>query len=197
MQIRSLRIGSDQKLVGYVAMQFSRARVEQRLAAETWSNIAAGLAVLAGVAVILSIVLARLMAPLGPITQPWSPSRRAASTRGFPAPVAVTRSAQSLRALEVFKTNLAERENLQEERRRGEEEKTRHQAEIDAAIAGFRSEVTAALTAFEANADRLGDVSMALSEHCLVHRRQVALCLGLVLGRFFRRGQMLPRRQRR
>jgi len=164
VQIRSLRIGSDQKLVGYVAMQFSRARVEQRLAAETWSNIAAGLAVLAGVAVILSIVLARLMAPLGPITQAVvSLSEGRLDTR-VPGAGRRDEIGAIAAALEVFKTNLAERENLQEERRRGEEEKTRHQAEIDAAIAGFRSEVTAALTAFEANADRLGDVSMALSD---------------------------------
>ena len=145
-------------------MQFSRARVEQRLAAETLSNIAAGLAVLAGVAVILSIVLARLMAPLGPITQAVvSLSEGRLDTR-VPGAGRRDEIGAIAAALEVFKTNLAERETLQEERRRGEEEKTRHQAEIDAAIAGFRSEVTAALTAFEANADRLGDVSMALSD---------------------------------
>ncbi|MGY6570390.1 MAG: methyl-accepting chemotaxis protein, partial [Salinarimonas sp.] len=164
VQVRALRIGSDQRLVGYVAMQFSRERVEQRLAVEIWSNVAAGLAVLAGVAIILSLVLARLMAPLGPITQAVvSLSEGRLDTR-IPGAGRRDEIGAIAAALEVFKTNLAERETLQEERRHGEEEKARRQAEIDAAIAGFRSEVTAALTAFEANADRLGDVSMALSD---------------------------------
>ena len=146
-------------------MQFSRARVEQRLAAEDVEQYRC------------RPRRARRgrgdpvdsPGPVDGAARPDYPGRGSPSREGrldtrVPGAGRRDEIGAIAAALEVFKTNLAERENLQEERRRGEEEKTRHQAEIDAAIAGFRSEVTAALTAFEANADRLGDVSMALSD---------------------------------
>jgi len=163
LQMQALRIGNDRRLVGYVAMKFDRSRLEERVAAETWTTFAVGMGILIGLGLVLWFALARLMAPLRPITQAVVSLSHAELDAEIPGRERTDELGEIARALVVLQGNLADRETLQAARVADEEEKGRRQRAIEAAIADFRSEVTSALGSFEENAARLGDVSTALS----------------------------------
>jgi methyl-accepting chemotaxis protein len=164
MQIRALHIGADQRLVGYVAMEFSRARLATRIATETGAIIAGGLAVLGGVALVLWFVLARMMAPLRPITGAVVGLSEGRLDTAIPGQGRRDEIGAIANALKVFRENLADRETLQARRASDEAEKAERQQAVDEAISGFRADVTAALASFENNAGRLDAVSTTLSE---------------------------------
>ncbi len=164
MQIRALHIGAEERLVGYVAMEFSRARLATRVVTETGAIIAGGLGVLAGVALLLSFALARMMAPLRPITGAVVGLSEGRLDTAIPGQGRRDEIGAIANALKVFRENLADRETLQTQRTRDEAEKAERQQAVDAAISGFRADVTAALASFESNAGRLDAVSNTLSE---------------------------------
>lgn len=164
MHVRALHIGSDQRLVGYVAMEFSRARLATGIAAETGAIIAGGLAVLGGVALVLWFALARMMAPLRPITGAVVGLSEGRLDTAIPGQGRRDEIGAIANALKVFRENLADRETLQARRASDEAEKAERQRAVDEAISGFRADVTAALASFENNAGRLDAVSATLSE---------------------------------
>ena len=164
LQVRALRIGADRRLVGYVALKFDRSRLEERVSAETWTTFAVGMGILASLAVILWISLAKLMAPLRPIAAAVVFLSKAKLDTHIPGCQRRDELGDIARALIVLQANLADREKLQSERAAEERRKERRQKAIESAIADFRSEVMLTLGSFEENADRLGDVSTVLSQ---------------------------------
>lgn len=164
LQIQALRIGADRRLVGYVAMKFDRSRLEERVAAETLSTFAVGMGILLAMAAVLWVALAKLMAPLKPISVAVVSLSQATLDTLIPGCDRKDELGRIARALVVLQENLADREKLQAALVTDEKEKGRRQQSTEAAISDFRSEVSVALGAFEQNASRLGDVSTALSQ---------------------------------
>lgn len=163
LKVQALHIGAEKKLIGYVALLFDTKRLEARVLNETLITAAGGLGIVLLLAVIMWASLARLMAPIKPITAAIVGLANARLNQEIPAKDRRDEIGEIARALEVLQVNLADREHLQAARIRDEQTKGERQREVETAIAEFRTQAVSALAAFEQNAERVEAVAANVS----------------------------------
>ncbi len=148
LHIQALRINVGNKLVGYAVLRFDARRVESLVAAEIRNNVLIGLGIVGVIALVLSLVLARLTRPIRPLTQAIVDLSAGRLDTAIPARDRGDEIGAIARALEVFRDNLAEHERLQaessaqrdtseRERRMNEEQRARTVAEQEAVVAAI------------------------------------------------------------
>jgi len=168
VRVEGVRISEGDKLIGFVALRFDTERLERRVAADTLKTIALGGAAVAALALFLWLALARIMAPIRPLTEAVVGLAKGRLDTAIPAADRADEIGAIARALEVFKGDLADRERLQAERALSDDERRLRQGSTEAAIAAFRGQVREALSSFEANAAQMqaasGDLSRIAAE---------------------------------
>ena len=159
-----VRVGGQQKQIGYVALRFDKSRLVARAAREQVVTIALGLGLLLVLGPLLWFSLSRTMKPLKSMTQ----AIVSISDGKLDTPIDATGRRDEIgaiaRALGVLKLRLGERATLQEQQFATEAERRQRQQHIDEAIAMFRGDVGIALEAFKSNADRMGEASGGLAQ---------------------------------
>lgn len=162
-QLRSVRVGAQQKQIGYVAIRFDKSRLAARASFEQVVIIAIGLLVTLTLGPLLWFSLSRTMRPLKSMTS----AIVSISDGKLDTPIDAAERRDEIgsiaRALGVLKLRLAERASLQEAQHVSEAERRYQQRRVDEAIALFRGEVGAALEAFKSNAERMSEASDGLA----------------------------------
>jgi len=161
-QIDVVRVGNQQKPIGYVALRFDKSRLLERVQFERAATIAFGILILLILGPLLWVSLSRTMKPLKSMTR----AIVSISDGELDTPIdAITRRDEIgaiAHALGVLKLRLAERAALQEKQHVSEAEHRLQQQRVDEAIGLFRGEVGVALEAFKSNADRMSEASDGL-----------------------------------
>jgi methyl-accepting chemotaxis protein len=155
LQIRRIEIGHSKKMVGYVVLSFDTARIAARIASERWITIVGGLSILALLAALMGLFLGRTMRPLRAITSAIVDLSQGRMTTHDVGADRRDEIGEMARALDVLKESLSERETMALRERAADAAKSERQAEIEAMIASFRTDVTGALAAFESNAGQM------------------------------------------
>ncbi len=148
LHIQALRINVGNKLVGYAVLRFDSRRVAQLVQAEIRNNVLIGVGIVGVIALVLSLVLARLTRPIRPLSQAITDLSAGRLDTTIPARERGDEIGAIARALEVFRDSLNERNRLQEEsasqrdqnereRRINEEERARTVAEQEAVVAAI------------------------------------------------------------
>ncbi len=162
-QIDAVRVGNQQKPIGYVALRFDKSRLLERVQFEHTATIGFGVLILLVLGPLLWVSLARTMKPLKSMTR----AIVSISDGELDTPIdAITRRDEIgaiAHALGVLKLRLAERAALQEKQHVSEAEHRQHQQRVDEAIGLFRGGVGVALEAFKSNADRMSEASDGLA----------------------------------
>lgn len=163
VQLRSVRIGPNQKQVGYVAVRFDKTRLNARASFEQFVTIGIGVLILLILGPLLWISLSRTMRPLKSMTQ----AIVSISDGKLDTPIDAADRSDEIgaiaQALSVLKVRLGERAALQEAQHVTEAERRYQQRRVDESIALFRGEVGAALEAFKNNAERMSEASDGLA----------------------------------
>jgi len=162
-KLHAVRVGGQQKLIGYVALRFDKTRLVARAAWEQFVTIGLGVLILVVLGPLLWFSLSRTMRPLRSMTK----SIVSISDGKLDTPIDALERRDEIgaiaRALGVLKVRLAERATLQEKQSASEEEQRARQQGVDMAITSFRSEVGLALEAFKSNAERMREASDGLA----------------------------------
>lgn len=163
VQLRSVRIGPNQKQVGYVAVRFDKTRLNARASFEQFVTIGIGVLILLILGPLLWVSLSRTMRPLKSMTQ----AIVSISDGKLDTPIDAADRRDEIgaiaQALSVLKVRLGERAALQEAQHVTEAERRYQQRRVDESIALFRGEVGAALEAFKNNAERMSEASDGLA----------------------------------
>lgn len=163
VQLRSVRIGPNQKQVGYVAVRFDKTRLNARAFFEQFVTIGIGVLILLILGPLLWVSLSRTMRPLKSMTQ----AIVSISDGKLDTPIDAADRRDEIgaiaQALSVLKVRLGERAALQEAQHVTEAERRYQQRRVDESIALFRGEVGAALEAFKNNAERMSEASDGLA----------------------------------
>jgi methyl-accepting chemotaxis protein len=162
-ELRAVKVGSQQKMIGYVAVRFDTSRLNAAAALEHRVTLGLGLILVLVLGPLLWFALARTMQPLKGLTQ----SIVSISDGNLDTPLEGLDRRDEIgaiaRALDVLKVRLAERQALQGQQQISEAERRARQQGVDAAITQFRTEVGTALEAFKSNADRMSEASDGLA----------------------------------
>ncbi|TQI76121.1 methyl-accepting chemotaxis protein [Bosea sp. AK1] len=162
-KIHAVRVGSQQKQIGYVALRFDKTRLVARAAWEQFVTIGLGLLILLVLGPLLWLSLSRAMRPLRSMTK----AIVSISDGNLSTPIDALGRRDEIgaiaRALGVLKIRLAERATLEEQQSVAEVERRSRQQGVDHAITSFRSEVGLALEAFKSNAERMREASDGLA----------------------------------
>ncbi|SDF49559.1 methyl-accepting chemotaxis protein [Bosea robiniae] len=162
-KIHAVRVGSQQKQIGYVALRFDKTRLVARAAWEQFVTIGLGLLILLVLGPLLWLSLSRAMRPLRSMTK----AIVSISDGNLSTPIDALGRRDEIgaiaRALGVLKIRLAERATLEQQQSVAEVERRSRQQGVDHAITSFRSEVGLALEAFKSNAERMREASDGLA----------------------------------
>jgi methyl-accepting chemotaxis protein len=161
--IHAVRVGSQQKKIGYVAIRFDKTRLLARAAWEQFVTIGLGLLILVVLGPLLWFSLSRTMRPLRNMTK----AIVSISDGKLDTPIEALERKDEIgsiaRALGVLKVRLAERTTLEAKQSASEVERRARQQAVDMAITSFRGEVGLALEAFKSNAERMREASDGLA----------------------------------
>ncbi|MCU4178984.1 methyl-accepting chemotaxis protein [Bosea sp. BH3] len=162
-KVQAVRVGSQQKKIGYVAIRFDKTRLLARAAWEQFVTIGLGMLILIVLGPVLWFSLSRTMRPLRNMTK----AIVSISDGQLDTPIDALDRADEIgsiaRALGVLKVRLGERATLEARQSASEVERRAHQQAVDTAITSFRSEVGLALEAFKSNAERMREASGGLA----------------------------------
>lgn len=163
IKLYGVRVGGNQKQIGYVAIRFDKTRLAARANWEHVATIGFGLAILLVLGPLLWFSLSRTMKPLTSMTS----AIVSLSDGKLDTPIDAMGRRDEIgaiaHALGILKVSLAERATLQEKQHVSESERRLHQQRVDQSIDMFRAEVGAALEAFKSNADRMSEASDGLA----------------------------------
>ena len=162
-KIHAVRVGSQQKKIGYVAIRFDKTRLVARAAWEQFVTIALGVLILVVLGPVLWFSLSRTMRPLRSMTK----AIVSISDGKLDTPIDALDRKDEIgsiaRALGVLKVRLAERTTLEAKQSASEVERRARQQAVDMAITSFRGEFGLALEAFKSNAERMREASDGLA----------------------------------
>ncbi len=162
-KIHVVRVGSQQKKIGYVAIRFDKTRLVARASWEQFVTISLGLLILVVLGPVLWFSLSRTMRPLRSMTK----AIVSISDGKLDTPIDALERKDEIgsiaRALGVLKVRLAERTTLEAKQSASEVERRARQQAVDLAITSFRGEVGLALEAFKSNAERMRVASDGLA----------------------------------
>ena len=162
-ELRAVKVGSQQKQIGYVAVRFDSSRLNAAAAIERQVTLGLGFIIVLILGPLLWFALAKTMQPLQGLTQ----SIVSISDGNLETPLEGLDRRDEIgaiaRALGVLKVRLAERQALQGQQQVSEAERRARQQGVDEAIIQFRSEVGSALETFKSNADRMSEASDGLA----------------------------------
>ncbi len=162
-KLHVVRVGGQQKQIGYIALRFDKSRLLARAAFEQKATMAFGVLILLVLGPLLWFSLSRTMKPLKSMTQ----AIVSISDGRLDTPIDALARRDEIgaiaHALGILKLRLAERAALQEKQHVSEAERSQHQQRVDEAIGLFRAEVGVALEAFKSNADRMSEASDGLA----------------------------------
>ncbi|MFN3685354.1 methyl-accepting chemotaxis protein [Salinarimonas sp.] len=164
LRLEALRMGSDRRLVGVVALEFDTQRLAERTRGDIVMTATGGAGIVLLIAIVLWASLARLIAPLAPLTASIVGLAEARLDQTVPARERRDEIGEIARAVAVLQVNLVEREELQAQRARDESERLERVRAVEGAIAAFRTAAETALVAFEANASRAEAVAASVAE---------------------------------
>ena len=164
LRLEALRMGADRRLVGVVALEFDTQRLAERTRGDIVVTAAGGAGIVLLIAIVLWASLARLIAPLAPLTASIVGLAEARLDQTVPAQERRDEIGEIARAVAVLQVNLVEREELQAQRARDESERLERVRAVEGAIASFRTAAESALVAFEANASRAEAVAASVAE---------------------------------
>ena len=162
-ELRAVKVGSQQKMIGYVAVRFDTSRLNAAATLENRVTLSLGLMVVLILGPLLWFALSKTMQPLKGLTQSIvsiSDGNLETQLEGLERRDEIGAIA---RALGVLKVRLAERQALQGQQQSSEAERRVRQQGVDEAITQFRSEVGSALETFKSNADRMSEASDGLA----------------------------------
>jgi len=163
IKLHVVRVGNQQKKIGYVAIRFDKTRLLARAAWEQFVTIALGLLILVLLGPLLWFSLSRTMRPLRNMTK----AIVSISDGKLDTPIDALERKDEIgsiaRALGVLKVRLAERTTLEAKQSASEVERRARQQAVDQAITSFRGEVGLALEAFKSNAERMREASDGLA----------------------------------
>ncbi|BCB20751.1 HAMP domain-containing methyl-accepting chemotaxis protein [Bosea sp. ANAM02] len=162
-KIHAVRIGSQQKQIGYVALRFDKTRLVARAAWEQFVTMGLGLLILLVLGPLLWFSLSRAMRPLRSMTKAIVSISDGNLSTQIDALGRRDEIGAIARALSVLKVRLAERAMLEEKQSASEVERRSRQQGVDHAITSFRTEVGLALEAFKSNAERMREASDGLA----------------------------------
>lgn len=162
-KIHAVRIGSQQKQIGYVALRFDKTRLVARAAWEQFVTMGLGLFILLVLGPLLWFSLSRAMRPLRNMTKAIVSISDGNLSTQIDALGRRDEIGAIARALSVLKVRLAERAMLEEKQSASEVERRSRQQGVDHAITSFRTEVGLALEAFKSNAERMREASDGLA----------------------------------
>jgi len=162
-KIHSVRVGSQQKQIGYVALRFDKTRLVARAAWEQFVTIGLGLLILLVLGPLLWFSLSRTMRPLRSMTKAIVSISDGNLSTQIDALGRRDEIGAIARALGVLKIRLAERATLEEKQSAAEIERRTRQQSVDQAITSFRTDVGLALEAFKSNAERMREASDGLA----------------------------------
>ncbi len=155
----ALRDESDGRLVGYVALRYSNARLMSALA----DNLILGSVMgIAATTIVLGSLTALLWVQLLPVGGLAIATRKLAEGDldvEIPEDGRADELGQMAHSLSVFRDSLAERRELMSHRRAEQEARARRQEEIEAMIARFRTEVAGMLATIDDSVGRLNAAS--------------------------------------
>ncbi|MCO5092413.1 methyl-accepting chemotaxis protein [Bosea sp. (in: a-proteobacteria)] len=162
-KVHVVRVGAENRQIGYVALRFDKTRLMARAASEQFLTMGLGLLILLVLGPLLWFSLWRAMRPLRSMTK----AIVSISDGNLATPIDALDRRDEIgaiaRALGVLKIRLAERAALEEQQSLAEVERLARQRGVDHAITSFRTDVGLALEAFKNNAERMREASDGLA----------------------------------
>jgi methyl-accepting chemotaxis protein len=165
IRLQALRLPSGQgggKLVGYVAAQFDRSRLAARAANETLATAGAGLAVVILITALLGVALRRIIAPVRPLAETVVALAGGRLDVTVPATDRGDEIGAIARALDIFRTRLAENAAMAQERDVRRDAEARRALAVEQASDRFEGEVREAFARLQASSERLITTAQAM-----------------------------------
>ncbi len=161
IEVSVLKMGSNP--MGYLVLRYSRERTDERVRFETLTDIALGVAIIAIIASLLSVVLFRLLQPIRLLAQ--ATSRLAAGDLAAAIPAVERRDevGEMARAVQVFKDSLIERSALRDASEQEKLAREERQSRIEDLILSFQGSISDVLVALDQNGHAMTETAEALS----------------------------------
>lgn len=162
--IKRITVGASNKHIGYVAGQFSKERQAASIRNAVMTNIVVGLGAALALALILTFILRRSLAPLAMVQADIGKMANGDLETRVSGTERRDEIGEIARALITLKAGLKERQDLQGERLAADQARSERQRQTDAHIAGFKSDIGHVLASFTANAALMSDSADHLSK---------------------------------
>ncbi len=158
-----LQIDHDNLNIGYLALQFDRARLNARAYAELTASFAGALAVLLLVCAALYVLTRVALKPLVMLKTAVGDLAQGKLDTKIPALAHDNEVGSVARAIEGFKSSLVERVALQKSSESEHKEREERRKALESAIDSFRSSVTGTLLAVTNNSQQMQASSASLT----------------------------------
>jgi methyl-accepting chemotaxis protein len=163
VMLQSVRLGYNNKHLGYVALSFDKLRLEREMRRDLIVTLAVG----AGLSLLLSFglyaLLARVLAPLKGLAGAVA----AIAAGQLDVHVPATRRQDDIgdigRAVVSLKEKLAERQTMQAERESEQQNKAAQDAAIREAVMAFKTDIAETIARFDRTANDLSDSATQLA----------------------------------
>ena len=161
--VKSIQVGANKKHIGYVAAQFSKERQIIAIRNMIITNSVAGIGVALFLAILLAVILKRSLAPLAIVQA----DIRKIADGDLDATISGTKRRDEIgeiaRTLISLRENLKERQALQNEKVRTDQDFVDRQAQTALFISDFKVNIGKVLGAFTTSAERLSHSADHLS----------------------------------